>query len=117
MMSEWRGLVFFFFFLTSRSAVDGGMEGCGEEKEEGGMYVEYVRWLPVFFSSLSFSPSGKERLDWRLGSRTGVIARGVKPFRLSRGTFDLDLPGVVGTDSKSFFVNGTVNPTCSPIHW
>lgn len=32
----------FFFSLTSRSAVDGGMEGCGEEKEEVGMYVECV---------------------------------------------------------------------------
>lgn len=60
----------------------------------------YVHWLSVFFffyNDFSFAASvvssGIERLDWRLGGRTGVTARGVKPFRLWRGTFDLDLPG------------------------
>lgn len=60
-----RSCFFFFFFLTSRSAVDGGMEGCGEEKEEVGMYVRTMASFTLFLSPLS--PSGKERLDWRLG--------------------------------------------------
>lgn len=39
-----------------------------------------------------------EKRGWIGGwaGRTGVTARGVKPFRLSRGTFDLDLPGGLG---------------------
>lgn len=65
MMSEWRGLVSFFFlflsfslsfFLTSRSAVgwwDVGWRGVERKgRRYVGMYVcvcMYVRWLPVFF--------------------------------------------------------------------
>lgn len=119
---------------------DGGVCGEGEEEEVGryvGMYVCVCTYdgFPVFFFffffllsflftlflSLSYSLSRRSRRLQKRGwiggwaGWTGVTARGVKPFRLSRGTFDLDLPGVVGTVSESFFVNGTVNPTCSLI--
>lgn len=89
MMSEWR-VLFFFFSLPHAAQWMVGWRGVEKKRR---MYVEYVRWLPVFFSSLSFSSSGKERLDWRLGSRTGVIGRGAKPFRLLARDFRLGLAG------------------------
>lgn len=63
------------------------------------MVCMYVRWLPVFFSFTFAALTVWKREAGLEAGRVGqgVTARGVKPFRLSRGTFDLDLPGVAGT--------------------